>query len=264
MMLINKMTNNTAILVILLIVCIFTQNFLVSDGFFARMLFSKSLGYPSYRYAIQQYREIKFDESNQSKLYQSTATQQTDGKNLVFIGNLPFNVNEEDLNNLSNDLVGQNLLRSVLIPRGKKSKKGLGYAFLDFISAEEAFKAVQLFDGLIYDERPLNSNLKDENEISSKKKKRDESNSIFLSNLDYSLTDEELSNMCDDIVGPGLVVSIERPLDKVSGQRRNFAFIEFVDIPSRERAIQELNNLEVLGRLLTCTEMKRPIAPRIM
>ena len=257
------MANNAAILITLLIICILTQNFLVSDGFFAGMLFSKTLGFSSYRYAILQYREIKLDKSNLSKLYQSTASQ-TNGKNLVFIGNLPFNVIEEDLNNLSNDLVGQNILRSVLIPRGKKSKKGLGYAFLDYISAEEASKAVQMFDGLIYDERPLNSNLKDENEISSRKKKRDESNSIFLSNLDYSLTDEELSNMCDDIVGPRLVVSIERPLDKVSGQRRNFAFIEFIDVQSRERAIQELNNLEVLGRLLACTEMKRPSAPRII
>jgi RNA recognition motif-containing protein len=260
-----KMANNsnTAILIVLLVICIFTQHLLVSDGF-AGLLFSKTLVFPSSnRYAIKQYREIKFYESVQSKLYQSTSTQ-PNGKNLVFIGNLPFDVNEEDLNNLSNDLVGENLLRSVLIPRGKKSKRGLGYAFFDYISAEVAAKAVQLYDGLIYDERPLNSNLKDENEISSKKKKRDESNSIFLTNLDFTLTEEELSNMCDDIVGPGLVVSIERPLDKVSGQRRSFAFIEFVDTQSKERAIQELNNLEVLGRLLSCAELTRPTVRRIV
>lgn len=184
-------------------------------------------------------------------------------KNLVFIGNLPFSIQEDDLKNLSDDLIGLNIIRSILIPRGKKSNRGLGYAFIDYTSPDAAEKAVQIFDGLIYDERPLNSNIKDENEISQKKKSRIESNSIYLNNLDVTLTEEELINMCDDILGPGKVVSVERPVDKATGIRRRFAFIEFVDRATVDRAITEFNNLEVLDRLLSCSEMKRPSVPRI-
>lgn len=154
-------------------------------------------------------------------------------------------------------------MRSVLIAVGKKSKRCLGYAFLDFVSAEAATAAVAQFDGLIYDGRPLNSNLKDEKLPPSKKKPRVEQNTVFLANLEASLTEEELSTMCDDILGPGLVVSVERPVDKATGFPRSFAFIEFVDVATVERAKAELQDLEVLGRRLSCLDMKRPSIPRI-
>eukprot|EP00597_Dinobryon_sp_UTEXLB2267_P000763 CAMPEP_0170073046 /NCGR_PEP_ID=MMETSP0019_2-20121128/10534_1 /TAXON_ID=98059 /ORGANISM="Dinobryon sp., Strain UTEXLB2267" /LENGTH=219 /DNA_ID=CAMNT_0010282325 /DNA_START=91 /DNA_END=750 /DNA_ORIENTATION=+ len=191
------------------------------------------------------------------QIYQSTKSQ-TESKNLVFIGNLPFTITENDLLSLSESKVGKNLVRSVLVPVGKKSKKGLGYAFLDYKNREAANKAVEAFDGLMYNERPLNSNFKDESEISSKKKTRIEKNTIFLSNLDLSLTEEELINMCNDILGEGLVVSIEIPVDKFTRNPRGFAFIEFVNVETVNKAIAELNNLEVLERLLSCAEMKRP------
>jgi RNA recognition motif-containing protein len=156
-------------------------------------------------------------------------------------------------------MVGKNLVRSVVLAYGKKSKRSLGYGFLDYNTLDAASKAVKAFDGLMYNNRPLNSNLKDESEISSKKKKtRIEKNTIFLSNLDLSLTEEELINMCNDILGEGLVVSIEIPVDKVTGNPRGFAFIEFVNEETVSKAIIELNNLEVLEKLLSCTEMKRP------
>lgn len=180
----------------------------------------------------------------------------------VFIGNMPFKITEEEVENFARNVIGSlDDLESINIPRGKKSKKGLGFVFLDFKTHADAVKAVDLLHGSNFQGRKVNSNLKEEIVEKPVKTtgKRVVQNSIYLANLEYSLNEEEVITMCNDILGDGqnLVVSIEMPVDINTGEPRGFAYIEFSEPSIVQKAIDELNNVEVLGHLLMCTNMRK-------
>lgn len=188
--------------------------------------------------------------------------------NKVFLGNLPFTITDDFIKNLVETNLGKNLVTNVNIIRGSKTKRPMGILFIDFVNPASAERAVAFFDGYDLDGRILNSNLKHAEEIGEAKKQKEKekdklpplriSNTIYLSNLDYSLCEEELYNMCDDLVGVGLVKEVRIPLDKNTGSPRGFAYIEFHDPSSIELAINELTNVEVYGRLLRADKMTPP------
>eukprot|EP00596_Hydrurales_sp_CCMP1899_P007263 CAMPEP_0119035298 /NCGR_PEP_ID=MMETSP1177-20130426/2227_1 /TAXON_ID=2985 /ORGANISM="Ochromonas sp, Strain CCMP1899" /LENGTH=203 /DNA_ID=CAMNT_0006993333 /DNA_START=396 /DNA_END=1007 /DNA_ORIENTATION=- len=156
--------------------------------------------------------------------------------------------------------------------KGKKSKRPMGFLFVDFIDGKNAVKGSELFDGYDLDGRILNSNLKyaDDEVLIKASTGTDEKpkvapltsltsgNTIYLSNMDYSLGEEEIFNMCDDLVGVGLVSEVRIPLDKETGSPRGFAYIEFKDYESVGKAITELSEVEVCGRVLKVERMAMP------
>jgi len=184
----------------------------------------------------------------------------------VFIGNLPFTASEVEIENIIKENMGPNLVKGVQIIRGAKSKRPMGYGFIQFHEYHIALQGVEFFDGLVYGDRTLNSNLKDQDEAAKsaalKKKKmknvRNYQQSIHLSNLDYSLTEQELVNMCDDVLGPGQVDYVNIPLDVRSKSPKGYAQIQFTSTEAVERALIEFNGLEVFDRLLKCDRLKAP------
>ena len=190
----------------------------------------------------------------------------------IFIGNLPFTVTESEVRDIIGDHIGDDLIREIKIASGQKTKRPLGFLFADFYDIEAAVKAVQLFDGYNLHGRILNSNLKyvDDSKLIKTATKGNEkvktaslnsmksSNTIYLSNLDYSLDEEEIYNMCDDLVGNGLVHEVRIPLDKETGSPKGFAYIEFKHGGSVPLAIKELSEVEVYGRILKVERMKAP------
>ncbi|KAJ1425054.1 hypothetical protein B484DRAFT_451266 [Ochromonadaceae sp. CCMP2298] len=182
----------------------------------------------------------------------------------LFLGNLPFTVHESEIEDHVSACVGRGVVKTISVPRGKKSKKGMGFAFIELIdpSEEVAQVVVKKLDGSDFNGRTLNSNLKDVfGDPTVKKEKRIVENSVYLSNLDYSFTEADLILMCDDILGPGLVASVEQPLDLDSGSPRGFAFIEFKSQETVEKALAELNCLSVYDRLLSCVPLNAPATP---
>lgn len=186
----------------------------------------------------------------------------------LFLGNLPFKVEENEIRDHVSNQLGDGMLKSLSIPRGKKSKKGMGFAFVELTdsSQEAAQEAVKKLDGSDFNGRILNSNLKevvgDPAENSRKKKvKRVVENSVFISNLDLCLTKEDLVEMCDDMLGEGLVASVEVPTDRETGSPRGFAYIEFKAQKTVATALAELEGLSVLDRVLACVPLNPPATP---
>ena len=179
----------------------------------------------------------------------------------AFVGNLPFTITEAELSSLVSKLVGPGLVKEIKIAKGQKTQRPLGFAFVDMIDASAAEKAVGLLNGYDWDGRVLNSNIKpiEEGSQSADKKKKknvfDESKSIFLRNVDPSLTEDEIFNMCDDLVGEGLAKKVKIILDKETKQPRGFVHVEFKDESAVDIAIKELTNVEVYGRLLRAERM---------
>ena len=197
----------------------------------------------------------------------SSKTQTSDSgeTNKVFLGNLPFTITEEFIKELVESKMGKNLVLNINIIRGSKSKRPMGILFIDFVDPDTAARAVALLDGYDLDGRILNSNLKYPEDTAAKSKSDKKTapplripNTIYLSNLDYALSEEELYNMCDDLVWVGLVREVRIPKDKNTGSPRGFAYIEFKSATDVELAINELTNVEVYGRLLRAERMVPP------
>jgi len=200
----------------------------------------------------------------------------SDPSNAVFVGNLPFTVTEDQFKEFLGDRI-QIPFESVFVARSKETGKPRGFLFINFSSKESAEQAVSALNGCDFYGRTLNSNLKNDYQPgSTERAPRREMNdrdgaprpprtggnrlppqkTIFISNLDYGLSDEEIKNMCEDILGMGCVEQVRLPKDADTGRPRGFGYVAFVNEADVQRAIDEMNGLEVLTRPIRIEKMK--------
>ncbi len=74
---------------------------------------------------------------------------------------------------------------------------------------------------------------------------------IYISNLSFSLRDDELKNI---FVNFGSVVSAKVVMDRFSGRSKGFGFVEMQTQEEARNAIQALNGAEIAGRNLRVME----------
>ena len=77
---------------------------------------------------------------------------------------------------------------------------------------------------------------------------------IYVSNLSFSVTDDELKQM---FATYGEVSSAKVIVDKFSNRSKGFGFVEMPDEAAGQKAIQELNGTSVDGRELN-VNLARP------
>jgi cold-inducible RNA-binding protein len=70
---------------------------------------------------------------------------------------------------------------------------------------------------------------------------------LFVGNLSFKLTESDIEQM---FAQSGKVVSVAIPVDRDTGRKRGFAFVEMDTEAEAEAAIQNLNGKEVDGRQL--------------
>jgi RNA recognition motif-containing protein len=71
---------------------------------------------------------------------------------------------------------------------------------------------------------------------------------IYVSNLSFHTTDEDLNSMFSKF---GLVSSAKVIMDKVSGRSRGFGFVEMSSEEEGKEAMTSLNNKEIEGRAIS-------------
>src|SRR6185295_8877653 len=76
---------------------------------------------------------------------------------------------------------------------------------------------------------------------------------LFVGNLPYDATEEEIRQHFS-VVGNLSYVSI--PLDRETGKKRGFAFVEFADQQQAQEAIRQFNNQPFKGRALAVNEAR--------
>ena len=76
---------------------------------------------------------------------------------------------------------------------------------------------------------------------------------IYVGNLAYSVTDDDLSELFREF---GEVRTASVIMDKVSGQSKGFGFVEMPDNSAADTAIKDLNCKQVKGRALKVNEAK--------
>ena len=74
---------------------------------------------------------------------------------------------------------------------------------------------------------------------------------IYVGNLSWTMTDEDLSNLFTQY---GTVTSGKILKDKMNGRSKGFGFVEMEDDEAARTAIANLNETEVMGRKLIVNE----------
>src|SRR5438477_439839 len=83
---------------------------------------------------------------------------------------------------------------------------------------------------------------------------------LFVGNLPYDATDNEIR---DHFSSVGNLSYVSIPLDRETGKKRGFAFVEFADAAQAQAAIQKFNNQPFKGRPLAVNEARaREAGPR--
>jgi RNA recognition motif-containing protein len=76
---------------------------------------------------------------------------------------------------------------------------------------------------------------------------------IYVGNLSYELTEEDLKQAFEDF---GQVESVSIIKDKYSGQSKGFGFVEMPAKAEAQSAIEALNGKELGGRMLKVNEAR--------
>ena len=83
---------------------------------------------------------------------------------------------------------------------------------------------------------------------------------LFVGNLPYDATEEEIRQHFSSV---GNLSYISIPLDRETGKKRGFAFVEFSDAQQAQEAIRQFNNQPFKGRPLAVNEARaREAGPR--
>jgi RNA recognition motif-containing protein len=95
--------------------------------------------------------------------------------------------------------------------------------------------------------------------LDSVSRRRAISNKVFVGNLSYDVTREEL---IEAFSAAGKVVDAKVPTDRETGRPRGFAFVEFEDDEAAQKSISLLNGRDLRGRPLRVNEAEnRPPRP---
>lgn len=76
---------------------------------------------------------------------------------------------------------------------------------------------------------------------------------LFVGNLPYETTETELREFFSSV---GTLTNVIIPVDRETGKRRGFAFVEFSDQAQAEEASRKLNNQQFKGRSITINEAR--------
>ena len=77
--------------------------------------------------------------------------------------------------------------------------------------------------------------------------------SVYIGNLAYPVTSDELTLVFSQY---GVVRRVQLPIDRETGQTRGFAFVEMETDEQENKAIEELNEAEWMGRELRASKAK--------
>ena len=76
---------------------------------------------------------------------------------------------------------------------------------------------------------------------------------IYVSNIAYTTTDEELQNIFAE---HGTVESARIIKDRMTGRSRGFGFVEMANDEEARKALEAVNGVEILGRRLNAREAR--------
>mmetsp|Transcript_5887 Transcript_5887/g.7440 ORF Transcript_5887/g.7440 Transcript_5887/m.7440 type:complete len:365 (-) Transcript_5887:1377-2471(-) len=168
----------------------------------------------------------------------------------IYIGNLSFDTAESDLRAAFQQ---HGSVTKVSMPLNRETMKSRGFAFVTMSNAEETAAAIaavnesEITGRTVYASESLpKEKVAEGKKKYQAKKQRNEGSKIYIGNLNFDTTEEDLSAA---FAAYGNVMDCFLPTD-YEGNPRGFGFVS-MDEEAAAKAIEELNGTELDGRTLT-------------
>ncbi|KAF7914262.1 uncharacterized protein EAF01_000668 [Botrytis porri] len=164
-----------------------------------------------------------------------------DPNNGVYIGNLLFDITEEDL---KKEFEHFGTITDVRVTRDARGLSK-GFAYIDFADVQSATAAIEAKNQTIFEGRRLVVNY-----VNKTPKIRDQnppSKCLFIGNLAFEMSDADLNSLFREVRN---VIDVRVAIDRRTGQPRGFAHADFVDVDSAMKALEQLQGKEVFNRRL--------------
>lgn len=148
----------------------------------------------------------------------------------VFIGNLPRSVTDEQLvSEVSHKIP---TFEACAVSKDKVTGESRGFAYVRFPTLIDAETAQKALTGVMIDGALVKVSLAQ----GTRPGLPIATHSIYIGNVDPSVTENDILSMCHDILGPGAAVRVRRNVDKVTSKcltisyhvyyRTSFLFIQ--------------------------------------
>ncbi|KAL2634598.1 hypothetical protein R1flu_006077 [Riccia fluitans] len=178
------------------------------------------------------------------------------GSTKLYVGNLPWTTQSKELAAVFHD-VGNVELVEVIFDR--ELQRSRGFAFVTMSTAEEAQRAIDMFDGSELDGRTIRVSFPQVRERSNDRADRpprrdfnprsstDSENKLFVGNLSWGVNDSDLDELFNR---HGSVQEARVVRDRDTGRSKGFGFVTFSKQEDALQAIQALHGAEFDGRIL--------------
>ncbi|KAL5001642.1 hypothetical protein BDV10DRAFT_159402 [Aspergillus recurvatus] len=167
---------------------------------------------------------------------------QYEPKQTVFIGNLFYDVTAEDL---KKQMAKYGVVEGVnIIYDSRGISKGYGY--VQFSSNAAARRAIDAMHMRIFEGRRVTLYYAQTN-ITNSFKNRKPTNTLYVGNMPFEMTDRDLNDLVKDLDG---LTDVRVTVDRQSGALRGYIHAEFLDIQSAMVAHEKLAQRRPYGRRL--------------
>ncbi|NWX09874.1 NUCL protein, partial [Caloenas nicobarica] len=156
----------------------------------------------------------------------------------IFVGNLVSTKDFEELKTGIKEFFGKKNIEALDVRIGASKRFG----YVDFSSAEELDKALQLNGKKLMGVEVKLEKAKSKETIKENKKERD-ARTLFVKNLPYRLTEDEMKDVFENALEIRIVMNKE-------GNSKGMAYIEFKTEAEANKALEEKQGTEIDGRAM--------------
>jgi len=139
----------------------------------------------------------------------------------VFLGNLPFDIDEQEIGNIVSDKTGKTF-ETIRLSKDRKTGRSRGFCYIDYNDEEVAKAAVQALSGIELAGRELKVDISEPRP--DRPKKTPQENSVFIGNLDFSVSEDQIMDMCNDLLGAGLATKVRLVTDRETGMHSTIIY----------------------------------------
>ncbi|KAF8714117.1 hypothetical protein HU200_028122 [Digitaria exilis] len=169
----------------------------------------------------------------------------------LFVGNLPYTFTSEELNEAFSE-AGR--VDDAQIIYDKVTNRSRGFAFVTMATAEEAAKAIQMFDGALLGGRTARVNYPEvprggeRRTVTMAGRRRDDGTyKIYAGNLGWGVRADALRAVFE---GQSGLLDARVIFERETGRSRGFGFVSFGTAEDAQAALEALDGVELEGRPL--------------
>lgn len=139
------------------------------------------------------------------------------GKSRVFINNLPYDLEERELNGIISKYLGASF-PSVALCKDRENGKSRGFALAHFENKEEADAAASALSTLIVHERSLSARTSDFVDGTRPPKPYPQETTCFIGNLAFTTSEEDIKALCHHHLGKSAIKRVKLITNPDSGR----------------------------------------------